>query len=197
MSADRQQARAYALLALVMLLWAGNSIVGRAVREDVGPFVLSFVRWAGRAWSCFPSLSARCGATGGVLRRRWAHRGRARPYRRRGVQCLMYTGLHHTTATNGLLAAGGDSAGGARRDRMCSVRGRALPAARDRRFDARRGGHRCSRDSRAMCWASASASGTRSWLIAVVDWASLHRASAQAPHSLAAELPAGDVPRRA
>jgi len=28
MPADRQQARAYALLALVMLLWAGNSIVG-------------------------------------------------------------------------------------------------------------------------------------------------------------------------
>ena len=31
MPADRQQARAYILLGLVMLLWAGNSIVGRAV----------------------------------------------------------------------------------------------------------------------------------------------------------------------
>jgi MFS family permease len=38
-------ARAYALLALVMLCWAGNSIVGRAVRDDVTPFTLAFARW--------------------------------------------------------------------------------------------------------------------------------------------------------
>ena len=47
MPLDRQQARAFALLGLVMVLWAGNSIIGRAVRDDVGPFTLAFVRWAG------------------------------------------------------------------------------------------------------------------------------------------------------
>ena len=47
MAADRQQARAFALLGLVMIFWAGNSIVGRAVRFDVPPFTLALVRWAG------------------------------------------------------------------------------------------------------------------------------------------------------
>ena len=35
MPADRRQLTAFALLGLVMVLWAGNSIVGRAVRFDV------------------------------------------------------------------------------------------------------------------------------------------------------------------
>ena len=35
------QARVYAMLALVMLFWAGNSIVRRAVHEDM-PFTLAF-----------------------------------------------------------------------------------------------------------------------------------------------------------
>ena len=39
--------RAYALLAAVMLFWAGNAIVGRAVRDDIPPFTLALVRWAG------------------------------------------------------------------------------------------------------------------------------------------------------
>lgn len=34
-----------ALLALTMLLWAGNSIVGRVMREDIPPQTLSFWRW--------------------------------------------------------------------------------------------------------------------------------------------------------
>ena len=33
------------MLGVVMLFWAGNSIVGRAVHDDIPPFTLAFVRW--------------------------------------------------------------------------------------------------------------------------------------------------------
>ena len=103
MLADRQQARAYALLGLVMLLWAGNSIVGRAVRNDVGPFVLSLVRWTGASLVLLPFAI-------GPLRRDWRTLRQGWPIvlalGLTGVaafNAIMYTGLHYTTATNGLL----------------------------------------------------------------------------------------------
>jgi drug/metabolite transporter (DMT)-like permease len=103
MSADRQQARAYVLLGLVMLLWAGNSIVARAVRNDVGPFVLSFVRWAGASLVLLPFAL-------GPLRRDWAALRQSWPIMLvlslsgiAAFNAIMYTGLHYTTATNGLL----------------------------------------------------------------------------------------------
>lgn len=94
---------AYASLVLVMLLWAGNSIVGRAIRDDVQPFTLAFVRWLGAFLIIAPFALAH------VLK------DRATLVRNAGVvlllsvmgvgafNALLYTGLHHTTATNGLL----------------------------------------------------------------------------------------------
>ncbi|RYF74723.1 MAG: EamA family transporter, partial [Comamonadaceae bacterium] len=35
-----------ALLTVPPLLWAGNAVVGRLVRELVSPLTLNFVRWA-------------------------------------------------------------------------------------------------------------------------------------------------------
>lgn len=94
---------AYASLVLVMLLWAGNSIVGRAIRDDVQPFTLAFVRWLGAFLIIAPFALAH------VLK------DRAALLRNAGIvlllsvmgvgafNALLYTGLHHTTATNGLL----------------------------------------------------------------------------------------------
>ncbi len=45
MSQSRPPLSAFALLGLVMLFWAGNSIVGRAVRDAVPPFTFAFGRW--------------------------------------------------------------------------------------------------------------------------------------------------------
>jgi drug/metabolite transporter (DMT)-like permease len=103
MFADRQHARAFALLGLVMLLWAGNSIVARAVREDVAPFTLAFVRWAGASLVLLPFAIA-------PLRRDW--RAIVRGWKAivllgllgiAAFNALLYSGLHHTTATNALL----------------------------------------------------------------------------------------------
>jgi len=103
MLSDRQQARAFAMLGFVMLLWAGNSIVGRAVKDEVAPFTLAFVRWAGASLVLLPFAV-------GALRRDWAAilsgwkailllglLGIA------GFNTLLYSGLHYTTATNALL----------------------------------------------------------------------------------------------
>lgn len=103
MPVDRRQLRAFALLGLVMLLWAGNSIVGRAVKDDVAPFTLAFVRWAGASLVLLPFAI-------GPLRRDWAEiRQGWKAILLLGAlgiaafNALLYSGLHYTTATNALL----------------------------------------------------------------------------------------------
>ena len=54
MFSDRRQLTAFALLGLVMVFWAGNSIVARAVRFDVPPFTLAFLRWTGASLAVAP-----------------------------------------------------------------------------------------------------------------------------------------------
>jgi drug/metabolite transporter (DMT)-like permease len=103
MFADRQHARAFALLGLVMLLWAGNAIVARAVRGDVGPFTLAFVRWAGASLVVLPFAVV-------PLRRDW--RAIVRGWKAIALlgllgvaafNALLYSGLKYTPATNALL----------------------------------------------------------------------------------------------
>jgi drug/metabolite transporter (DMT)-like permease len=103
MPADSRQLRAFALLALVMVLWAGNSIVARAVRNDVEPLTLAFVRWAGASAILLPF------AWRGLWREWPAIRAAWKPVLLLGLlgigsfNALLYSGLHYTTATNGLL----------------------------------------------------------------------------------------------
>jgi drug/metabolite transporter (DMT)-like permease len=103
MPADSRQLRAFALLAVVMVLWAGNSIIGRAVRYDVQPMTLAFVRWAGASLILLPFAIR-------PLRRDWpAILAAWKPVLLLGLlgvgafNALLYSGLRYTTATNGLL----------------------------------------------------------------------------------------------
>ncbi|WP_040789248.1 DMT family transporter [Neomegalonema perideroedes] len=90
------------LLVITMLLWGGNSVVGRAVREDIPPVTLAFWRWTIAAavvapfvWRQFikdlPALKAGwketllLGLTGVAL-----------------FNTFLYEGLRHTTAINTL-----------------------------------------------------------------------------------------------
>lgn len=93
----------YATLVIVILLWVGNSIIGRAIHDQIGPFSLSFCRWTGALLILLP----------------FAWRGLIRDWRqiRRGwvsvltlgilgvasYNTLLYFGLRHTTASNALL----------------------------------------------------------------------------------------------
>jgi len=95
--------RAYAMLALVMLFWSGNAIVGRAVRDDVMPFTLAFVRWLGTFLLLAPFARRHVAADRPVLLRHW------KPVLVLGLvgvsafNAFLYSGLRYTTATNGLL----------------------------------------------------------------------------------------------
>lgn len=103
MTRDRKIALAYAGLFLVMLLWAGNSIVGRAMRDEIPPFTLALGRWVGSALIIAPF----------ALRAAWADRREMlRAWRLMlffglvgiaGFNAFLYTALHSTTASNGLL----------------------------------------------------------------------------------------------
>jgi drug/metabolite transporter (DMT)-like permease len=103
MSASRSDLRAFLLLGLVMLFWAGNSIVGRAVRDDIAPFTLAFLRWTLAFALMLPiALPA--------LRTDWRALVRAWPIVLllgvAGVgafNSFLYSGLRHTTASNALL----------------------------------------------------------------------------------------------
>lgn len=102
-SPSRSDLRAFAMLGVVMLLWAGNSIVGRAVREDIAPFTLAFVRWSGALLLLLP-FAAR-----GLLRDAPAIRASWKIVLALGLtgvaafNAFLYSGLRYTPATNALL----------------------------------------------------------------------------------------------
>ncbi|AXB75754.1 DMT family transporter [Novosphingobium sp. P6W] len=103
MPESRSTTRAFLLLGLVMLFWAGNSITGRAVRGDIPPFTLAFGRW----------LIAVAVLAPFAVRRLWAERAEALAGWRwilalgfLGIVCFnafIYSGLRHTSAANALL----------------------------------------------------------------------------------------------
>ncbi len=107
MNASSGSARAFAALGLVMLLWAGNSIVGRAVRFDVPPFTLALLRWGGAVALLAPFAWRPVLRDLPALRRAWkpvlllALLGIA------AFNALLYSGLRYTTATNALLLQAG------------------------------------------------------------------------------------------
>ena len=94
---------AFALLALTMLLWAGNWVVGRALRTAFDPVTLNFWRWAIAALVLVPFALPRLAGKGEVIRR---NAGLLVLLAFSGVaifQTLVYLGLRSTTAVNGVL----------------------------------------------------------------------------------------------
>lgn len=85
------------------LLWAGNVIVARAVRNDIAPISLAAGRW-------LIALSILLPFAWRAMRRDWPHyRTHARLIFATAItgmaafNTLIYIGLHHTTSTNALL----------------------------------------------------------------------------------------------
>ena len=93
----------YLLLTLAVFFWAGNFIVGRAVRADVPPVALAFWRWFFAAILVTVMARRHLSADLAKLRRSW---GIVLLLAFAGIACfntLVYIGLQHTIAVNALL----------------------------------------------------------------------------------------------
>jgi drug/metabolite transporter (DMT)-like permease len=95
--------RAFALLALANLMWAGNWVMGRALRDAYDPVALNFFRWAVAGVVLAPFALPQLPRYLPVIRRNLrgllilAFTGVAL------FQSLVYLGLRTTTAVNGVL----------------------------------------------------------------------------------------------
>ena len=97
-------AAAYVMLAFVMAFWAGNSIIGRAVRDDIPPLALALLRWSGALLVLAPFAVGRIVAERRLILEAWRS---ILLLGFLGVACfnaLLYSGLRHTTAANALVA---------------------------------------------------------------------------------------------
>lgn len=103
MTIARAALKAYAMLAIVMLLWAGNTVIGRAIRDDIPPFTLSFARWSLACLIVLPLAAKQLRADLAVLLQHWPVVLALGVIGVGGFNAFLYSGLHYTTATNSLL----------------------------------------------------------------------------------------------
>ncbi|HKX23536.1 MAG TPA: DMT family transporter [Rhizorhapis sp.] len=99
----RASALVYATLVLVMLFWAGNSIVARALHGQISPFSLAFCRWAIASLLLLPFAWPKLVADRSQILKQWRSVLFLGVI---GVGCyntLLYYGLQFTTASNALL----------------------------------------------------------------------------------------------
>ncbi|RKF21645.1 DMT family transporter [Altericroceibacterium spongiae] len=97
------QLRAFAMLGLVMLCWAGNSIIGRAVRFDIPPVQLAFGRWLLALLVLLPFAWQTLWQERHAIRENWRWIVLLGLTGIAAFNTLLYAGLRYTTATNALL----------------------------------------------------------------------------------------------
>jgi len=95
--------RAYPLLTITALFWAGNSIVGRAARDLVPPAALSFWRWTFAFALLLPLAWPHLKRDWPVLRANWRIVALLGALAIGSFNILLYTGLQSTTALNSML----------------------------------------------------------------------------------------------
>jgi drug/metabolite transporter (DMT)-like permease len=98
-----ERALAFTFLALANLFWAGNWVIGRALRDAFDPISLNFWRWAIAVVALAPFALPGLAAKRAVIRR---HAGILALLALLGVsvfQSLVYLGLKTTTAVNAVL----------------------------------------------------------------------------------------------
>jgi drug/metabolite transporter (DMT)-like permease len=93
----------YLLLALAMLCWAGNWVVGRAIHEQVPPLTLNFWRWTGSLVLILPFAWTSLRSQWRVMLRHWKWVLPMAAIASAIFQSMVYLGLQHTTALNGAL----------------------------------------------------------------------------------------------
>ncbi len=95
--------RAYPLLTITALFWAGNSIVGRAARDVVPPAALSFWRWTIALALLLPLAWPHLKRDWPMLRANWPMVVLLGALAIGAFNTMLYTGLQSTTALNSML----------------------------------------------------------------------------------------------
>lgn len=103
---DRSPLAAYALLTLVALFWAGNTIVGRAVYQDLPPMGLAFWRSFGAFLILLPFGYRRVRDSWGVVTAHWRILALLGFLGMTTFSALVFVGLQYTEAVNGALIQG-------------------------------------------------------------------------------------------
>lgn len=105
LTATRQprQLLAFAALAATMLFWSGNLIVGRAMRDEIPPFMLAFARWAIAFGIILPFAVRHIMADRERLIAGWKSVLFLGVVGVGSFNAFLYYGLHFTTATNASL----------------------------------------------------------------------------------------------
>lgn len=99
----RIKANPFLLLTLTALFWAGNFVIGRAIKSSIPAVSLAFWRWALAFIMLLPFSVSHVRNQWPLLRQNWCLLA---VYGILGVSCFntfVYIGLHSTTATNALL----------------------------------------------------------------------------------------------
>jgi drug/metabolite transporter (DMT)-like permease len=86
-----------------MLFWAGNWVIGRALRDALDPVALNFWRWAIAVAVLAPFALPQLRGQGALLRRHWRLLAQLGLTGMVLFHCLVYLGLRSTTSVNGVL----------------------------------------------------------------------------------------------
>ena len=93
----------YLLLALAALFWAGNWVIGRAMRNDIAPVAMGFWRWALALAILLPFSWTELRENRQTLRENWVRLSLLGSLGATAFNTMIYVGLQHTAATNGVL----------------------------------------------------------------------------------------------
>lgn len=103
MSPTRLRVSPYLLLALTQLFWAGNWVVGRAIRGEVPPLSLAFWRWVLALLLFLPLAWPHFRGTWPTLKKNAPTLLLLGAFGTGMYNALSYIGLTYTTVTNGVL----------------------------------------------------------------------------------------------
>ena len=93
----------YLLLSLTALFWAGNWVVGRAMRNDMPPVAMGFWRWTLAFLLMLPFTAGELMRKWKVVRENWLTLLMLGCLGAVAFNTLIYVGLQYTATTNGVL----------------------------------------------------------------------------------------------
>ncbi|HVY06587.1 MAG TPA: DMT family transporter [Burkholderiales bacterium] len=98
-----RQPSPYLLLSLTALFWAGNWVVGRAMRNDMPPIAMGFWRWTLAFLLMLPFAAGELRSKWRVAREHWITLTALGCLGAIAFNTLIYVGLQYTATTNGVL----------------------------------------------------------------------------------------------